>query len=175
VIRQQGGPRVASKQDSVDTTAGTVDGRESEKPKKGPVPDEAAGFFEKAYHFLHDLVWRTTADPEEMEKFEEQRKRFANPNVKLFRPGSGLWNQDILDAAKAFDHEVVLGSAHPWDGNPKHFGKLPQFFWNFFLRAKLAPGQIFILHNRAHSLEMLENFLKHAKNGVVGSDPGGGK
>jgi peptidoglycan/xylan/chitin deacetylase (PgdA/CDA1 family) len=76
--------------------------------------------------------------------------------VKYFRPGSGLWNKEMLEMTKGLGYRTVLGCVYPHD---------PQIHsaWinaNHVL-SMVRPGGIIIMHDRRpYSAEQLERILK---------------
>jgi len=80
---------------------------------------------------------------------------------KYFRPGSGVFNQKMVDTVKGLGYQTVLGSIYPHD---------PQIH-NPIINAKhvlsmVRPGGIIIMHDRRpYSLEQLRLVLEGLKRG----------
>jgi peptidoglycan/xylan/chitin deacetylase (PgdA/CDA1 family) len=82
-----------------------------------------------------------------LEEFEESLleadgviSRFTQPD--WLRPGSGWYNQPMLEIARSHGYRVVLGSVYPYDAQIP----LSWFAASHILR-KLRPGSIIVLHD----------------------------
>jgi peptidoglycan-N-acetylglucosamine deacetylase len=61
---------------------------------------------------------------------------------RLFRPGSGWFDQRMLDAAAAHGYQTVLGSVYPFDAQLPFAG-----FARWYIRRNVATGSILVLHD----------------------------
>jgi peptidoglycan-N-acetylglucosamine deacetylase len=61
---------------------------------------------------------------------------------RLFRPGSGWFDQRMVNAAAARGYETVLGSVYPFDAQLPFSG-----FARWYIRRNVAPGSILVLHD----------------------------
>jgi peptidoglycan/xylan/chitin deacetylase (PgdA/CDA1 family) len=81
--------------------------------------------------------------------------------LKYFRPGSGIFNQKMVDMVKNLGYRTVLGSIYPHDPqihNPRANAK--------HVLSMVRPGGIIIMHDRrSYSYEQLELVLKGLKAG----------
>ena len=80
--------------------------------------------------------------------------RFSNSTTKWFRPGSGFFNRTMLDLCHRLGYRLVLGSIYPHDPQIPHSG-----LNSYFIRTKLYPGAIIILHDRQATIQTLKNVL----------------
>lgn len=84
--------------------------------------------------------------------------RIYEPCVKVYRPGCGLFNQRMIDTTSNHGYELVLGSVYPSDPH------IPIPWLNYwYLRLKVQPGDIIILHDRWWTAPMLKMFLPWLK------------
>jgi peptidoglycan-N-acetylglucosamine deacetylase len=76
----------------------------------------------------------------------------------LFRPGSGWFDQRMIDAAAKRGYQTVLGSVYPFDAQLPFPG-----FARWYIRQTVAPGSIIILHDGeargARTMEVLREIL----------------
>ncbi|UJR30371.1 hypothetical protein I4U23_017906 [Adineta vaga] len=96
--------------------------------------------------------------PTELEKqiINTQRliNNYTSSNNRWFRPGSGFFNQTMIQLCRRLDYRLVLGSIYP------HDPQIPRPRLNsFFIEHKLYPGAIIILHDRFVTIETLKRVL----------------
>ncbi len=75
-------------------------------------------------------------------------------NKKWFRPGSGFFNQTMIQLCKSLGYRLVLGSVYPYDPQLPH----PRLN-SHFIGHKLHAGAIVILHDRFVTIETLQRVL----------------
>jgi peptidoglycan/xylan/chitin deacetylase (PgdA/CDA1 family) len=82
--------------------------------------------------------------PEEFEKEVADTHDLLAPygKVRWFRPGSGFYNQRMLNHIRQYNYELVLGSVYPYDAQLPY----PQFLSRYILNNAQAGG-IIILHD----------------------------
>jgi peptidoglycan-N-acetylglucosamine deacetylase len=61
---------------------------------------------------------------------------------RLFRPGSGWFDQRMIEVAAARGYQTVLGSVYPFDAQLPFAG-----FTRWYIRRNVAPGSILVLHD----------------------------
>jgi peptidoglycan-N-acetylglucosamine deacetylase len=61
---------------------------------------------------------------------------------RLFRPGSGWFDQRMVDAVAAHGYQTVLGSVYPFDAQLPFAG-----FARWYIRRNVATGSILVLHD----------------------------
>lgn len=80
------------------------------------------------------------------------------PKIKYFRPGNGFITDDIIRICKLNNYKIVLGTIYPQDT------KLP--FPNliyYYIKLKVKPNDIIILHDRKFTPSVLKKTLKYLK------------
>jgi peptidoglycan/xylan/chitin deacetylase (PgdA/CDA1 family) len=65
--------------------------------------------------------------------------RFAQ--IRWLRPGSGWYNDAMLDAIEREGYRCALGSVYPYDGHG-----MPARVSSAYILANVAPGAVIILH-----------------------------
>lgn len=81
------------------------------------------------------------------------------PKIKYFRPGCGFVSQNITKICEFNKYKIVLGTVYPNDT------KLP--FPNllyYYIKLKVKPNDIIILHDRKFTPSVLKKTLKYLKN-----------
>jgi peptidoglycan-N-acetylglucosamine deacetylase len=82
---------------------------------------------------------------------------------RIFRPGSGWFDQRMVDAAAARGYRTVLGSVYPFDAQLPFPG-----FARWYIRRQAAPGSILILHDGAErgarTVEVLREVLPELRS-----------
>lgn len=81
------------------------------------------------------------------------------PKIKYYRPGHGYVSNNIIKICEINKYKIVLGSVYPSDT------KLP--FPNllfFYLKNKIKPNDIIILHDRKWTPSILKKTLLYLKN-----------
>lgn len=75
---------------------------------------------------------------------------------KYYRPGSGFVNREMLRLVKDQDMKIVLGSVYP------HDPQVPIPFINYnYIKYKIEPGDIIILHDRSWTIPLLEKLVPY--------------
>lgn len=91
----------------------------------------------------------------------------ANPELeipKYYRPGSGLFNQRILNLSNSRKLTLTLGRVYPNDPF------IPSAFINYwYCRSKIEAGDIVILHDRSWTVPMLLKLLPYLKQHNINS------
>lgn len=109
------------------------------------------------HHFRDEPSIRLS--PDEFEQHLQHTYERLTPfgPVRYFRPGSGWFNQRMLDQIERFGYQCVLGSAYPEDvlSSPTYLSRHILF--------NTQPGSIIILHDgsqqRVRTLAVLEHVL----------------
>ncbi|CAF1214601.1 unnamed protein product [Rotaria sp. Silwood1] len=85
---------------------------------------------------------------------EKTINKYTSLNTKWFRPGSGFFNQTMIQICTNLGYRLVLGSIYPYDP------QIPNSRLNsFFIEHKLYSGAIVILHDRLATIETLQRVL----------------
>jgi peptidoglycan/xylan/chitin deacetylase (PgdA/CDA1 family) len=85
-------------------------------------------------------------------------RRFQ-PNLRWFRPGSGLFSGRMLQTVQKHKHTLVLGSIYPHD--PQIRSPLLN---SMFIKLRARPGGVIILHDRPWTLSTLHMSLPELKS-----------
>jgi peptidoglycan/xylan/chitin deacetylase (PgdA/CDA1 family) len=98
---------------------------------------------EIANHMTEDEITLPLPNEEFEEKLQEADEILnIYAETKWFRPGSGLYDQDMLDIAKSYGYQTVLGTVHPLDP------QIPSAtFSSWYVKQNTKPGSIIILHD----------------------------
>ncbi len=100
-------------------------------------------------HFINEIV--------KCEKLIDKMYIEANinkPTIKYFRPGSGFCTNTIANVCNKLGYTIVLGSIYPSDT------KLPfPNLLSWYIKTKIRPGDIIILHDRFHCPSTLKKML----------------
>lgn len=103
---------------------------------------------EKAIHLSRDELER------QINETQMTINRLSNSTSQWFRPGSGFFNRTMLDLCHRLGYRLVLGSIYPHDPQIRYSG-----LNSLFIRSKLYPGAIIILHDRYATIETLKKVL----------------
>ena len=79
---------------------------------------------------------------------------YTSVRNKWFRPGSGFFNRTMIQICSNLGYRLVLGSIYPHDPQIP----LPRLN-SFYIKQKLFPGAIVILHDRKVTIETLHRIL----------------
>jgi len=79
-------------------------------------------------------------------------------SCKLFRPGCGVFTTNMLRILTNMGYTVVLGSVYPHDVAIRS-----NIINSWFIRRKLEPSHIIILHDRVWTLDLLRDILPWTK------------
>jgi peptidoglycan/xylan/chitin deacetylase (PgdA/CDA1 family) len=75
-----------------------------------------------------------------LELAHESLRRFTD--IRWFRPGSGWYNRDMLQALERFHYRLALGSIYPFDSH------IPSsWFASRYIVWRAHPGAIIVLHD----------------------------
>ncbi len=92
-------------------------------------------------------------------------RQFAE--VKWFRPGSGLYNDEMLSTITKYKYSCALGSVYPFDT------AIPWVWFSaWYIKRYIHPGTIIVLHDFGASgmrtRETLSRVLPDLKNRRIG-------
>ena len=73
---------------------------------------------------------------------------------KYFRPGFGFWNNTMLSILKKYKYKTMLGNIFPFDSIIENSD-----INVWYVKRKIHPGCIIILHDRAHTVSTLHKLL----------------
>eukprot|EP00931_Biecheleriopsis_adriatica_P030292 TRINITY_DN17867_c0_g1_i1.p1 TRINITY_DN17867_c0_g1~~TRINITY_DN17867_c0_g1_i1.p1 ORF type:complete len:305 (-),score=31.70 TRINITY_DN17867_c0_g1_i1:36-950(-) len=73
---------------------------------------------------------------------------------RWFRPASALWNQNMLDCAREKGYTTATASCYPHD-----VASITRFVNSFYLRLRVRPGAIIVVHDRWHTPTTLAHAL----------------
>lgn len=115
-------------------------------------------------HMTRDEPSHRLSKPEFIRKFNQADSilsRFAD--VRWFRPGSGFYNEWMIEYVESRGYRCALGSVYPVDT----ITRSPSFS-SFYISMTVRPGSIIILHDRsargARTFETLHSILPILKN-----------
>jgi len=77
-----------------------------------------------------------------------------NNDRKYFRPGFGLFNNNMIEIVKKYNYTILLGNIYPHD----YFIKSVSLN-TWYIKKKLKHGSIIILHDKEWTLSTLKNIL----------------
>jgi len=77
---------------------------------------------------------------------------------RWFRPGFAYFSQRMIDHIKDYDYNLVLGDSYPHDPYVR-FPKINELY----LRWKIEPGSIIVLHDRPWTPPLLDSLLPKLK------------
>eukprot|EP01133_Synstelium_polycarpum_P009757 gene9757-11394_t len=116
---------------------------------------------------LGNHMWRDepsiNLEPVEFERQLLQVDRMINSTYtgrqkhwhrKLFRPGSGFFNRDMIKTIQRNDYTMCLGNVYPHDPFIKNHNVN-----SWYVTATVTPGSVIILHDREHTLPALRTIL----------------
>jgi len=78
----------------------------------------------------------------DLERSDTILQRWTRP--RWFRPGSGWYDDAMIDVLQEHGYRVALGSIYPLDGQLPSPG-----FAAWFIRSRVEPGAVIILHDRS--------------------------
>ncbi len=96
----------------------------------------------------HTYAEQTTArlnEPELSQSIAETQAILApyqDQDITWFRPGTGFYNQKILDAIAPYNYRLALGDVFPFDTiitSPR--------FYSWYINHSIKPGSIIVLHD----------------------------
>ena len=99
----------------------------------------------------HELGNHMTTDESSiqlpLDEFEEKLTEAGETlsqfsKIRWFRPGSGWYNQDMLDLINKYNYQCVLGSVYPYD---PQLGSA--WFSIKYILWKVSPGDVIVLHD----------------------------
>lgn len=80
------------------------------------------------------------------------------PQTMLYRPGCGIWTNQMVKIVNDLNYTIAMGSIHPHD---PLFRNAWLNYW--YLRLHIENGDIIILHDRKWTAPMLDMFLPFLK------------
>lgn len=80
------------------------------------------------------------------------------PKIKYFRPGHGFVTNNIIRLCESNNYKIVLGSIYPQDTKLP----FPNLIYNY-IKLKIKPNDIIILHDRKFTPSVLKKTLKYLK------------
>lgn len=95
------------------------------------------------------------------EKLIEEIYIFNNkplPKIKYFRPGSGFVTKNITTICESNNYKIVLGSVYPQDTK----FPFPNLIY-YYIKLKVKPNDIIILHDRKFTPSVLKKTLRYLK------------
>jgi len=109
------------------------------------LPELLADGHELGHHMMTDTPSRSL----EPEVFDERFDRMndlleAWQPTRLFRPGSGWYDDRMVEAVESRGYRTVLGSVYPFDAHVPWTG-----FLSWFVLQNVHPGAIVVLHDGA--------------------------
>jgi peptidoglycan/xylan/chitin deacetylase (PgdA/CDA1 family) len=76
-------------------------------------------------------------------------------DVHWLRPGSGWYNEAMLETIKKYDYRCALGSVYPYDPQVGNF-----WFSAFYVLWKIKPGAVIVMHDHNRRGERTAKALK---------------
>jgi len=114
---------------------------------------------EVGHHMMEDRPSRELAEDVFEDQFDEMDRLLEGlGGSRTFRPGSGWYNDRMVQAADERGYRTVLGSVYPFDAH------LPwPAFLSWFVRQNIRPGSILVLHDGPErglrTVEVLQSVL----------------
>lgn len=110
-------------------------------------PDEARAVLraghEIGHHMMEDRPSRELPEDAFEERFDEMDRRLdALGGTRLFRPGSGWYDDRMLSVAADRGYRTILGSVYPFDAQISSDG-----FASWYVLQNVVPGSIIVLHD----------------------------
>ena len=103
---------------------------------------------------VHALLDSNVFEEELAESNRKLRRWIDQMPTKWFRPGSGFFNTKMLDLLDRDGYTMMLGNVHPFDlivTNPDINA--------FYIKQKVTPGSIIVLHDNHLTLPTLQRLL----------------
>jgi peptidoglycan-N-acetylglucosamine deacetylase len=98
---------------------------------------------EVAHHMMQDRPSRELPEELFQERFDEMDRILDElGGSRLFRPGSGWYDDRMIEVADERGYRTVLGSVYPFDAHLPWSG-----FHGWYLSQNTAPGSIIVLHD----------------------------
>ncbi|MBD3288019.1 polysaccharide deacetylase family protein [candidate division KSB1 bacterium] len=115
-------------------------------------------------HMTHDEPSHKLSKAKFIRKFNEADSIFSQyAKVRWFRPGSGFYNEWMIEYIESRGYRCALGSVYPVDTITRSSS-----FSSFYISMTVRPGSIIILHDRgargALTVETLHTILPILKN-----------
>jgi len=114
---------------------------------------------EVGHHMMEDRPSRDLPDGEFDARFDEMDRLLDGlGGGRVFRPGSGWYDDRMIHAAEERGYRTVLGSVYPFDAHLPFAG-----FSSWYVRLNAGPGSIIVLHEGedrgARTAEVLRTVL----------------
>ena len=75
-------------------------------------------------------------------------------DARWYRPGCGFFNQRMIDQVHQEECQLVIGDSYP------HDPQIPFWWINYwYLRWKIEPNSIIILHDLARTIPLLKQLI----------------
>jgi peptidoglycan-N-acetylglucosamine deacetylase len=109
------------------------------------LPELLADGHELGHHMMTDTASRSL-EPDVFDDRFEQMHDLLEPwqPTRLFRPGSGWYDDRMVEAVESRGYRTVLGSVYPFDAQVPWTG-----FLSWFVLQNVHPGAIVVLHDGA--------------------------
>lgn len=83
-------------------------------------------------------------------------------NSYIYRPGGGIFTNNMIKVAEELKYKVVLGNVYPFDAY------IPFHWLNYFyLKLKVSLGDIIVLHDRPWTMPLLTRLFPFFKSRFV--------
>ncbi len=112
---------------------------------------------ELGHHMMHDRPSRAL-DPDEFESRFDRMHELLEPfaPTRLFRPGSGWYDDRMVEFAASRGYMTVLGNVYPFDAHVPWTG-----FTRRFVAQHARPGAILVLHEGPDRGPRTAEVLRH--------------
>jgi peptidoglycan-N-acetylglucosamine deacetylase len=98
---------------------------------------------ELGHHMMEDRPSRDLSDEEFARRFDRMDRILDDlGGSRWFRPGSGWYDNNMVQTAAERGYRTVLGSVYPYDAHIPWTG-----FLSWYVRQHTAPGSIVVLHD----------------------------
>ena len=107
------------------------------------LPELLADGHELGHHMMSDTPSRDL-EPEVFDQDFDRMHDLLEPvqPTRLFRPGSGWYDDRMIEAVESRGYQTVLGSIYPFDAHLPWTG-----FLSWFVLQNVQPGAIVVLHD----------------------------
>lgn len=98
---------------------------------------------ELGHHMMEDQPSRDLSKSEFEERFDAMDERLdALGGSRVFRPGSGWYDDRMIEVAAQRGYRTVLGSVYPFDAQISSSG-----FASWYVLQNIVPGSVVVLHD----------------------------
>jgi peptidoglycan/xylan/chitin deacetylase (PgdA/CDA1 family) len=102
----------------------------------------------------HILLDSYSFEKEILECDNKLKPYLKNNKNKYFRPGFGLFNNNMIKISKKYNYKIILGNIYPHDTLIKS-----STINSWYIKRKLNYGSIIILHDREWTIYTLEKII----------------